>query len=78
MTDSSYPIFYHDISKAQKNNAKLRQKLVSHKDYNLDTFCGGDQNHRLIFQNRKICFPTALQNKTVDWYHDMLCRPVET
>ena len=46
---SDYPIIYHDISKAQKTDAKLKQKLVSHKDYNLDTFHGGDQNHRLIW-----------------------------
>ena len=29
---SFYPIFYHDISKAQKTDAKLQQNLVSHKD----------------------------------------------
>ena len=48
LPDSAYPIHYHDIAKAQKTDAKLQQKLVSHKDYTLDTFCGGDQNHRLI------------------------------
>ena len=48
MPDSAYPICYHDISKAQKNDAKLQQKLVSHKEYTLDTFRGGDQNHCLI------------------------------
>ena len=45
---SAYPICYHDISKTQKTDANLKQKLVSHKDYTLNTFCGGDQNHRLI------------------------------
>ena len=53
LPDSAYPICYHGISKAQKYDAKLQQKLVSHKDYTLDTFCGGDQNHRLIFRNKK-------------------------
>ena len=48
LPDSAYPIRYQDISKAQKTDAKLFQKLFSHKDYTLDTFCGGDQNHRLI------------------------------
>ena len=28
MTDSAYPICYHDIFKGQKNDAKLKQKLV--------------------------------------------------
>ena len=75
LPDSAYPICYCDISKAQKNDAKLQQKLVSHKDYTLDTFRGGNQNHRLIFLNIKIRLPTALQKKTIDWYHEMLCHP---
>ena len=78
LPDSAYPIRYHDISKAQKTDAKLQQKLFSHKDYTLDTFRGGDQNHRLICRNKKICLPAALQKKTVDWYHKMICNPGET
>ena len=78
MPDSAYPIRYHDISKAHKTDAKLKLKLVSHKDYTLDTFRGGDQNHRLILRNNKICLPTALHKKTVYWYHEMLCHPGET
>ena len=78
LPDSSYPIHYHNIAKAKKTDAKLQQKPVSHKNYNLDTFRGGDQNHRLICQNNKICLPTSLQKKTVDWYHEMLCHPGET
>ena len=76
--DSAYPICYRDIAKAQKNDAKLQQNIVSHKDYTLNSFRGGDQNYRLIFQNSKIFLPTTIQNKTVDWYHDMLCHPRET
>ena len=75
LPDSAYPILYHDIAKAQKTDAKLNQKLVSHKDYTLDTFRGGYQNHCLLCQNRKICFPTALQNKNLYLYHKMLCHP---
>ena len=76
MPDSGYPIRYHDIAKAQKNDAKLQQKLVSQKDFTLDTFHGGNQNHGLIFRNKKICFHVAQQKKTVDWYHKMLYYPV--
>ena len=78
LPDSAYPICYHGIAKAQKNDAKLKQKLVSHKDYTLYTFHGGDQNHRLIFQNSKICLPAELQKKAIDWYQEMLCHPGET
>ena len=66
LPDSVYPICYHDISKAQETDAKLQQKLVSYKGYTLDTLCGGDQNHRLICRNSKICLPAALQKKNVD------------
>ena len=48
MPDSAYPIRYHDIAKAQETDAKLQQKLVSHKDYTLDTFRGGDKDNCLI------------------------------
>ena len=46
--DSAYPIRYHDIAKEHANDAKLQQKIFSHKDYTLDTFRGGDKDHRLI------------------------------
>ena len=78
MPDSAYPVPYHNIAKAQETDAKLQQKLVSHKDYTLDIFCGGDRDHRLICRNNKICLPQALQKKTVYWYHEMLCHPGET
>ena len=48
MRDSAYPIRYHAIYKAQKTDAKLQQMLFPHKDYNLNTFRGSDQKHRLI------------------------------
>ena len=72
MPNSAYPIRYHGVSKAQKSNAKLQQKLVLHKYYTLKTFRGGNQKHRLIYRNSKICLPTALQKKTVYGYHNML------
>ena len=50
LPDSAYLICYHDIDKAKKTDAKLKQKLVSHRDYTLNTFRGGDQKHRLIFR----------------------------
>ena len=78
MSDSAYPIRYHDIAKAQENDANLQQQLVSHTDYTLNTFRGGDKDHRLICQNNKIYLPQAIQKKTVEWYHEMLCHPGET
>ena len=77
MPHSAHQIRYHYITKSEKTDAKLKQELVSHKDYNLETFRGGDQNHCLICRNSKICLPTELQKKIVDWYHEMICHPGE-
>ena len=43
LPDKDYPICYHDIAKSQETDTKLQKKLVSHKDYTPDTFCGGRQ-----------------------------------
>ena len=56
LPDSAYPIRYHNIAKAQETDAKLQRKLVSHKDYTLDTFRGGDKDHRLICRNKKYAY----------------------
>ena len=56
LPDISYPICYHDIAEAQKTDSKLQQKLVSNKYYILNTFCGGNQNYRLIYKNRKYAY----------------------
>ena len=47
LPDSDYPIHYHEMDKAQKTDAKLKQNIFSHKDYTLNIFYGGVQNHCL-------------------------------
>ena len=56
LPDSAYPVRYHDIAKAQETDAKLKQKLVSHKDYTLGTFRGGNKDHRLIFRKKRYAY----------------------
>ena len=75
LLDISYPIHYHNIYKAQKTGAKLSQNLVSHKDYTFNTFRGGDQNHRLICQNRKmLTYSTTKENCILVSQDDMPSR----
>ena len=45
LPDRAYPIRYHDISKEQETDAKLQQKLVSHKYSTLDTFGAHPSSH---------------------------------
>ena len=78
LPDSAYPIRYIDMAKAQETDAKLKQKLVSHKDYTLDIIRGGDKDHRQISRKNKIWLPQALQKKTVEWYYEMLCQLGDT
>ena len=75
---SSYPIRYKDIAKAQRADPSLIKKLASHKDYSEATFRGGDKDYKLICLIGKISLPMSLQQKTIDWYHDILCHPGET
>ena len=61
LNDIAHWIRSQDISKTHKTDAKLKQKLVSHKFYTLDTFCGGNKNHRLKcqkYQNMLTCGTT--------------------
>ena len=41
LPDSANPICYQNFVKAQKTDAKLQQKIVSHKDYTLNSFWRG-------------------------------------
>jgi transposase InsO family protein len=75
---SSYPIQHTDIAKAQQANRALLEKLRSNKNYTEETFRGGDKDHKLICRNGKIVLPPPLQQKTLDWYHEILCHPGAT
>jgi transposase InsO family protein len=72
---SSFPLRYKDIAKEQRANAALQLKLKNHKNYSEATFRGGDIEHKLIVHNGKIALPPSLQQKTIDWYHEILCHP---
>ena len=75
---TSFPIRYKDIAKEQHADAALQNKLRTHKDYRLATFHGSNKDHTLICHNGKVSLPPSLQQKTVDWYHEILCHPGTT
>jgi hypothetical protein len=73
---SSYPTRHDDIAKAQLINPASQTKLKNHKACNEITFRGGDKDHKLICHNGKTAsLPPSLQQKTMDWHHEMLCHP---
>jgi hypothetical protein len=75
---SSYPTRYEEIAKAQLDDPALQTKLRNHKGHNKNVFRGGDKDYKLICRNNKTCLPKALQQKTIDWCHEMLCHPGTT
>jgi transposase InsO family protein len=69
---------YKEIAKAQLDDPALQTKLRIHKGHAENVFRGGDKDYKLICRNSKICLPQALQQKTIDWYHEILCHPGTT
>ncbi|MDY6959585.1 MAG: integrase [Halobacteriota archaeon] len=68
------PINTKIIHKLQMQDKQLLKKVENHKDYSIKTFRGSN----VICHNGKIVVPAALQKRTVEWYHEMLCHPGET
>jgi hypothetical protein len=56
----------------------LLLKLRTNKAFGEATFRGGDKEHKLMCHNGKIALPPSLQQKTMDWHHEMLCHPGTT
>jgi hypothetical protein len=72
---SSFPLWYRDITKAQRASPTLLLKLKNKSSYTETTYCGADKEHKLICHIGKISLPPSLQQKTIDWYHEILCHP---
>jgi IS30 family transposase len=54
-------------------------KLKNKSSYTDTTNRGIDKDHKLISHNGKISLPPSLQEqKTIDWYHEILCHPGKT
>ena len=62
LPDSAHPIRYHDIAKAQETDAKPQQKIVSLKDYTLDTFRGYSLCVRIAFVVM-LCLPRRSEER---------------
>jgi transposase InsO family protein len=75
---SSFPLRHKDIAKAQLDNPALPLKLRTNEDFSEATFRGGDEEHKLMCHNGKTASPPSLQQKTMDWCHEMLCHPGTT
>ena len=75
----SLPISFKLLYKEQLKDKDLKNKVKSNSDYSIDTFSKDSQTVRqLITYQGKICVPKSLQERMVNWYHEMLVHPGET
>ena len=68
------PINTKLIHKLQWQDKKLLKLVQTKDDFTIQSFRGSD----VICHRGKIVVPKALQQRTIDWYHQMLCHPGET
>ena len=75
---TAFPLSFGLIAKEQQRDQALKRKVLTSKDYTINTFHGGERDRLLICHKGKIAVPKSLQSRIVDWYHTMLCHPGET
>ena len=79
LPEDAFPITYSNILKHQQKDKKLLKLFKSSKVLKFKEFHGGGRSFKLICNNEnKIVMPQALQIRTVQWYHRVLCHPGET
>ena len=72
----SMPVTYVLISTEQKHCPQIK-KLLNYPDcpFQPAKFHGGGKSYNVLTNNNKIIVPLSLQQRTMEWYHDMLCHP---
>ena len=75
LPSGSFPIRYSAIRKEQQKDKVLMAKLKPGSDYTEQLFRGDNKQISLICKDGKIVLPKELQEKTVQWYHNILCHP---
>lgn len=71
-----YPVQFKLLQAEQQLDKQLLSTAKKdNKNYTIKAFCGGGKTRHLICYKGKICIPTSLQARVVDWYHTTLCHP---
>ena len=70
--NTDFPISYQIISENQARDQRLQAKKQSMPDRYTERII---QGHNIIFHAEKIVIPEALQQHTLQWYHEMLLHP---
>ena len=78
--ENAYPLRNATVRTEQQRDPDLLRlsTLNTTGKYGTRTFRDGDHEHELITFSDKICVPRTLQQKAVEWYHELLMHPGET
>ena len=74
---SAFPLRLKDIQRYQNEDKELKDKAQYDDKYSITPYHGGGKSRHLIMKDKKICVPTVLQQRIIDWYHIQLCHPGE-
>ena len=79
LPSDAFPVTYSNIMRQQQQDKKLLKLFKNSKNLKFKEFHGGGKSYKLICnKENKIFLPKTLQNRTVEWYHNVLCHPGET
>jgi Integrase zinc binding domain len=76
----TYPLSYAEIASEQKEDATIKRLMrKSPMRYVIqDRKFSGSTYQLVLTREAKIVLPTSMQQKAVEWYHQILCHPGET
>ena len=75
VSDQLIPIQFKQLQSAQQQDPQLLLSLSDSPALHLKSFCGGGKSRMLICRKDKIVVPISLQQRMVEWYHEILCHP---
>ena len=77
LNDDAFALTYKTIAAEQQQDKLLIDKVKTDSNYTVKTFHGGGKKRSLITHKDKIVLPVSLQQRTINWYHKILCHPGE-
>jgi hypothetical protein len=70
VTDPECPVAFSVLAQAQQDDAMLAE-ATNHPGYTQRMF----GPHSLVLYQEKIVIPATLQDRVIQWYHEILCHP---
>jgi transposase InsO family protein len=75
---ADYPLSYAQLEYEQNKDNSLLDQYANNDKLERKVFTHSSKEYNLIVRNGKIVIPATLQDKTVEYYHQLLMHPGET